>query len=81
MTKEQRQRSDYEAIIWAWKIIKESGDPQPADEYWDELIRLVSEMIKNQNVLYKHLGMAILNAMEDRQKQKGAANDIIRNNG
>lgn len=70
LTKEQRQRSDYEAILWAWQIIKEYGDPRPTDEYWDRLIGLVSEMCEKQSILYKHFGMAILNAMEDRQKHE-----------
>ena len=70
MSEEERKRSDWEAINWAWQIVRDRGDPQPTDEYWDELLRIVSERCKEKNTFYKHLGTAILNEMEERYKCK-----------
>ena len=65
---EERLKVDYVAITWAWGIIKERGDPKSTDEYWDDLLRVVSDKCKDENCLYKHLGTAILNTMEERYK-------------
>lgn len=64
----QRQKSDFEAINWAWGITRDLGDPKNTDEYWDNLRKTISEKAHDKNTFYRHLGMAIINTMEERMK-------------
>ena len=68
MSEAERQKSDYEAITWAWKIVKEHGNPEQTDFYWDSLKMLVSEM-RHEGELYDELGQAIFRAMETRMRR------------
>ena len=67
---EKRLKEDYDAVTWAWKILKEHGEPQDNDEYWDNLIHIVSEQAHNENTLYRFLAVAILNEMDARHKRR-----------
>ena len=59
------QKADFEAINWAWSIIRDRGDPEPTEAYWDGLLKAVSEK-RHEGELYDELGQAILRAMEKR---------------
>lgn len=65
MNEVERQKADYEAITWAWKILKDHGVPSDDEEYWNALIKTVAEK-RNESDIYNELGIAILNLMEHR---------------
>lgn len=65
MSIQGQQQSDYEAILWAWHLIRDHGIPSDDEEYWNALIKAVSEK-RNESDSYNELGIAILNLMECR---------------
>jgi hypothetical protein len=75
----QQQKSDYEAILWAWRIIKEHGVPEDNEEYWKTLISSVAEK-RNESDIYNELGIAIINIMEHRLVEQRRSNGHRRNN-
>lgn len=65
MVNEVQQKSDHDAINWAWRIIRDHGVPSDDEEYWNALIKTVAEK-RNESDIYNELGIAILNLMEHR---------------
>ncbi len=61
-------QNDYNAITWAWKLLKENHEPQDDPEYWDHLLDETEEAITSHEdkIAYQMFGMAVMNILEYR---------------
>lgn len=64
---EQQMKDDYNAITWAWKLLKDNREIQENAEYWENILNEVASH-NNDGIAYQALGSAVLTIVEYRER-------------
>lgn len=72
---EQQMKDDYNAITWAWKLLKDNYKTSDDPEYWNGIMREVAEH-NNDGIAWQCLGAAVGNILDYRHQSMRQYGDI-----
>lgn len=75
MTKDEKIKNDYDAIVWAWGILKKFYEPKDDPDYWYELMHTISERDK-EDIAYQQFGQAVANILDLRHTSMKRYGDV-----
>ena len=71
----EQMNDDYNAIVWAWGLLKKFHETKEDPDYWYELMKAIQEHDKD-DIAWQQFGQAVANILDLRQTSMKRYGDI-----